>query len=220
MMINKYLLVGLTGALFNFSAAQAAVIDFSTVVIPDSGATLPPGDYVSTNAYVPFVANGFKFEDQQEGHYLVSGSMGGHFVVPTGHDMYAIFLHGSGGGKFYAADGGSFTLNSLNMNWWDSVWDTTRHFYSVTGTFVDGSTQSVSGGVDPGQYIPLTLNWTGLKSVSVAGNAGAAWDGGGFIGISDVTVNLPVPEPETYAMMMTGLGMLGLVVRRRSRKAA
>jgi hypothetical protein len=215
MKMSKYFLLALTGALFNFSVAQAAAIDFSTVVIPDSGASLAPGNLVNTNAYVPFVSNGFKFEDQQEGNYLVSGTMGGDFMVPTGHDMYAIFLHWSGGGKFYAAEGGAFTLNSLNMNWWDSVWDTTRHFYSVTGTFVDGSTQSVNGSVDPGQYVPLTLNWTGLKSVFVSGNAGAAWDGGGFIGISDVTVNAPVPEPETYAMMIVGLGLMGAIARRR-----
>jgi len=30
----------------------------------------------------------------------------------------------------------------------------------------------------------------------------------------------PVPEPETYAMMLAGLGMLGFVARRRRRKCA
>jgi hypothetical protein len=28
----------------------------------------------------------------------------------------------------------------------------------------------------------------------------------------------PVPEPETYAMMLAGLGLLGLTARRRRRK--
>jgi len=35
--------------------------------------------------------------------------------------------------------------------------------------------------------------------------------------ITDVT---PVPEPETYAMMLAGLGMLGFMARRRKLKAA
>jgi len=30
----------------------------------------------------------------------------------------------------------------------------------------------------------------------------------------------PVPEPETYAMMLAGLGLMGAIVRRRKRQAA
>jgi hypothetical protein len=34
-------------------------------------------------------------------------------------------------------------------------------------------------------------------------------------GLADVTTTLPVPEPETYAMMLAGLGLMGFVARRR-----
>jgi hypothetical protein len=146
--------------------------------------------------------------------------MNGNFVVPSGHDLYATFLHPTGGGKFYAADGNAFTLNSLNLNWWDYVWDAVPHPYTVTGTFTDGSTQSVSGSVNPGQFAALTLNWAGVTSVAFAGSAGAAWDGGGFIGISDVTVNVgsSVPEPGTWAMLLAGLGLT--LLRGAARAAA
>jgi hypothetical protein len=33
-------------------------------------------------------------------------------------------------------------------------------------------------------------------------------------------VAAPVPEPETYAMMLAGLGLLGFMARRRKQKAA
>jgi hypothetical protein len=33
-------------------------------------------------------------------------------------------------------------------------------------------------------------------------------------------VSLPVPEPETYALMLGGLGLLGMVARRRVGKKA
>jgi hypothetical protein len=34
-------------------------------------------------------------------------------------------------------------------------------------------------------------------------------------------VNLaPVPEPETYAMMLAGLGLMGIMVRRRKNEQA
>ena len=36
----------------------------------------------------------------------------------------------------------------------------------------------------------------------------------------DVIVFTAVPEPETYALMMAGLGLLGFAERRRKRKAA
>jgi len=35
-----------------------------------------------------------------------------------------------------------------------------------------------------------------------------------FVGLSFVTT--PVPEAETYAMMLAGLGLIGFVVRRRT----
>ncbi len=37
--------------------------------------------------------------------------------------------------------------------------------------------------------------------------------------IDDVSVTVAIPEPETYAMMLAGLGMLGFVARRRKQAA-
>ena len=45
--------------------------------------------------------------------------------------------------------------------------------------------------------------------------------GGGFIEVDHIQYGqmAPVPEPETYAMLLAGLGLIGAVVRRRSNKA-
>ena len=51
---------------------------------------------------------------------------------------------------------------------------------------------------------PHTLNVTGL-----AGATGASY--GGSIAVA------PVPEPETYAMLLVGLGLMGAVVRHRNK---
>ena len=39
-------------------------------------------------------------------------------------------------------------------------------------------------------------------------------------GIAQADVYAPVPEPETYAMLLAGLGLMGFVARRRQRKLA
>lgn len=43
------------------------------------------------------------------------------------------------------------------------------------------------------------------------------WTGdGGFVAVSTLTIN-PVPEPETYALMLAGLGLLGFVAQETKR---
>ncbi|WP_296509198.1 FxDxF family PEP-CTERM protein [Rhodoferax sp.] len=55
---------------------------------------------------------------------------------------------------------------------------------------------------------PWTLVATGTKTTASAGN---------FSGSLNVT---PVPEPETYAMLLAGLGVMGAIARRRNKTAA
>jgi hypothetical protein len=49
-----------------------------------------------------------------------------------------------------------------------------------------------------------------------AGYADARGRGNGF-GVTDYTITTAIPEPETYAMMLVGLGLLGWVARRKKR---
>ena len=96
-------------------------------------------------------------------------------------------------------------------------------------------TASVSGSASFGNFInsnsssstSFSLDSFGdLSSTSRAGNlvfgivASEAGNGSLSVGFNLSTNGVGVvPEPETYAMLVAGLGLMGAVVRRRSRKA-
>ena len=52
----------------------------------------------------------------------------------------------------------------------------------------------------------------GVFTLQVSGNAGSGASYGGSI------VAAPVPEPETFAMLLAGLGMMGSIAMRRNKK--
>jgi hypothetical protein len=69
----------------------------------------------------------------------------------------------------------------------------------------------------------IVFNWTGISSVIFTPSGGThagSPDGDGPIFVVDdltLTPTTAVPEPETYAMMMAGLGLVGAMSRRRKR---
>jgi hypothetical protein len=70
-----------------------------------------------------------------------------------------------------------------------------------------------------------TLEWVGIDSVRDAqGNLVSGWSVASASGFdysrSYASQIAAVPEPETYAMMLAGLGLVGWAVRRRKRAAA
>lgn len=62
---------------------------------------------------------------------------------------------------------------------------------------------------------PLTLA-AGTYTLQIRGTvSGSA--GGSYAGLLNIAQ--PVPEPETYAMLLCGMGLIGLMVRRKSKQA-
>jgi hypothetical protein len=97
----------------------------------------------------------------------------------------------------------------------------TISFYDTNGAVL-GSTQTQT--YSAGRNSFLLSAFTGLTAqeatdidgigIFFAGN-GAGNNFGAATGLSEVGITAAVPEPETYAMLMAGLGLMGLVSRRR-----
>ena len=64
----------------------------------------------------------------------------------------------------------------------------------------------------------------GLGHAYLSTIPGQGWqlpfNGNGFLSLQYTAITAPVPEPETYAMLLAGLGLMGAVARRRKNRSA
>jgi PEP-CTERM motif-containing protein len=103
-----------------------------------------------------------------------------------------------------------------------SIAGLTNQIYSLDGagdTFIrlNYNLNPGSGAGDMFAYIPVAGAGDYFYLYSQFGSVNATNDG--FEEWATVGVAAPVPEPETYALMMAGLGIMGFVARRRKRQA-
>lgn len=62
-------------------------------------------------------------------------------------------------------------------------------------------------GYNEGMFVGITRDSADIRSLSFKGN---------YVVADNLAVAVPVPEPETWAMLLAGLGMMGMVARRRA----
>ncbi len=136
-----------------------------------------------------------------------SANFGNPGVGSTFDDALAFSIpsDASGNGVVNVIGLSDSSINFTKFTLWENSTNTT--FSGATG----GNTSSLnfSGGAAPGQY---SLNVAGTRGGSVGAYAGN-------IVIRPTAVSA-IPEPETYAMMLAGLGLLGYSARRRTNNQA
>jgi hypothetical protein len=103
---------------------------------------------------------------------------------------------GAVGGNFFTSDiaGAFLPGQNLSLTATDSLGAT------LTQTITGATTTSFLGFVSTGTLVSLTVD---------LGNRSA------FASVDNLVLAQPVPEPETYALLLAGLGTLAVVARRR-----
>lgn len=113
-------------------------------------------------------------------------------------------------------NGAAVTLNSMDFGAWSNA---TRNTNIRVTTIGGGAALfAYSGAVGSGASTHNSFS----PAVSSTSGLWIDWyDTAYNVGIDNVSFHIgPVPEPETYAMLMAGLGLLGFMARRKNQQSA
>ena len=167
-----------------------------------------------------------------------SGSLGGDFswnnfnVLNTSTYQPSGYVNGTVSGNYVAynsfgspASLSSFSSFVFNGAYFTGAWN---NGLSITVNGFLGGVQTLSETFQVNTNAPLwrSFGWTvdSLTFSTVGGTRAPGVNGSGtHFAMDNFTYNevlSPVPEPETYAMLAVGLGLLGAFARRRKQNAA
>jgi hypothetical protein len=141
-----------------------------------------------------------------------------------------------GSGRFIDLDGSTGDAGVLTRSLNLAAGTQYTASFQLAGNQRNGNPETVTGilGVGIGNTsntfsLGQTAGWTNFSLVFTPTTTGAyvlsfGNSGGDNIGMLldnvSVSVTTPVPEPETYAMLLAGLGLLGFAARRRKAQEA
>jgi hypothetical protein len=120
-------------------------------------------------------------------------------IVPMGifQDVYS----------FSIADPGSLSGNVVAINFG------TYNILGLTVTLQDASFAVIGSDNNPADGFSFGNLAAGNYALNVLGFANGSE--GGFYAGGLIAQTAPIPEPETYALMLAGLGIVGFIARRR-----
>lgn len=206
-------LIAVSAAFTALPASAATVIDFDSLHTSDGG---------YGRVYGPYVEDGFTLTASRcpSNNNCFTTPQSFQSIDPTGASIITQFA--STTSTLTKNDGGLFSIGSIDVaEYFDYGNFGSSADVSFSFVFADGSTQSETRTIDTvGRYPVNTLqfNVAPLRSFAflpTRGTSGSLQFDNIVLGDDAVSA---VPEPATWAMMLCGFGLLGGVLRRRSRK--
>lgn len=174
--------------------AQATLIDF------ESTGTL--GNYNALN----YAIDGFVFNQTMDNIDIGSGAPWAG-TGPAHSGRFAGLNNYGGVGEITKADGGTFSFENL----WLKSWYSSSNSAVITGLFQGNVVGQVSGALNG--WTQFTGNFAGIDTLRISSTY--------YFLVDDISLDSvvsPVPEPETYALLLAGLGLMGVAARRRKQK--
>lgn len=179
-------------------SAQATLIDFEST-----------GTRGNVNA-LDYAIDGFVFNNTLD-NIDISASSSWQGTGPAYSGSFAALNNYGGTGEITKAGGGTFSFESL----WLKSWYNSESTGTISGWLNGVQVGSVSS-VRNANWTQLTGNFANIDSLKI--------NFGNFFLLDNISLNSanvsPVPEPETYAMLLVGLGLMGGIARRRKQKLA
>lgn len=193
----------------------------------------PAFEWINPNTDTYVRAGGVSDSDYQSGHVDALAAVGSVQAFANAEVLYASATGTPSSGEVwaYAQRGYDFTLSAntiaiFSVNGMGSVTDTTGFAsgnayggISVNGPNVsglaDGPLQNSSGYFSASLGSPTSQTMFAVFSNRTGDTMNGSMAIYASVYFSNPTPPAPVPEPETWAMLAAGLGLLGLAARRR-----
>lgn len=183
-------------------AMATCAANAATYSSPGSVETAIPGSFtwaINTTVADPLASLSFVLQ----GYKSVDG-------LNSFSDLFTVNVNGNKLGSGY------FNLGGGGITKWTGV-----------GSYVNSnpdSTKDFKGGITTFSGLKFALN-AGLNTITFSYTPDGALNGPGGQGFADESWKIAsasvtaVPEPETYAMLLAGLGVMGAIARRRKQAA-
>jgi hypothetical protein len=204
------------------SSTQATIITFDG--LPGTaltGNSVVGATYTGFAANVPATVSGFQFSSSGPEYFLGSAYAAACCASDLGPLAYngTDYLIGLPDISVNKVGGGAFALNGFDLSKWDGSTPVSITLTTIGPSGATTQTLPLSPFLnsfittgDDFSHFSLT-GYDNVVSFTLTGNVTDR-----FIAIDNVNISDPVPEPESYAMLLAGLGFLGVMARHRKQK--